>query len=53
LVFPEVEYDSVENTFGMNISFITTAKTDEEGRALLTKFGFPFRKRTQPQQKAA
>lgn len=53
LVFPEVEYESAEGTFGMNISFVTTAKTDDEGRALLNKFGFPFRKRTQPQQKAA
>jgi large subunit ribosomal protein L5 len=52
LVFPEVEYDSVDGSFGMNISVVTTAKTDEEGLALLKNFGFPFRKRQQ-QQKAA
>lgn len=52
LIFPEVQYDSAENTFGMNISFITSAQTDDVGRALLNYFGFPFRKRPQ-QQKAA
>lgn len=53
LVFPEVQYDSVENSFGMNITFVTTAASDDEGRALLTKFGFPFRKRAPAQAKAA
>lgn len=53
LVFPEIEFDSVDNSFGMNISFVTTAETDKEGLALLTYFGFPFRKRPQTQQKAA
>ncbi len=55
LVFPELEFDSVENTFGMNITFVTTAKTDQEGLALMQAFNFPFRKRPQgtSQQKAA
>ncbi len=54
LVFPEVTYDTLDSGFGMNISFITSATTDDEGRALLTKFGFPFRKKTQGQgQRAA
>jgi len=52
LLFPEIEFESVENQFGMNISIVTTAKTDREGLALLTQFGMPFRKRT-PTQKAA
>ncbi|MCP2727852.1 50S ribosomal protein L5 [Limnofasciculus baicalensis] len=43
LIFPEVEYDSVDQIRGMDISIITTAKTDEEGRALLKEMGMPFR----------
>jgi large subunit ribosomal protein L5 len=43
IVFPEIDYDKVEKIKGMNISFVTTAKTDEEGRALLQAFGMPFR----------
>jgi large subunit ribosomal protein L5 len=43
LIFPEVEYDSVDQVRGMDISIITTANTDEEGRALLKEFGMPFR----------
>ena len=43
IVFPEIDYDKVEKIKGMNISFVTTAKTDEEGRALLAAFGMPFR----------
>jgi large subunit ribosomal protein L5 len=42
-IFPEVDYDSVEQVRGLNISITTTAKTDEEGRALLAKLGMPFR----------
>lgn len=42
-IFPEVDYDSVEQMRGLNISITTTAKTDEEGRALLAKLGMPFR----------
>ncbi len=43
LIFPEVDYDSVDRTRGMDITFVTTARTDEEGRALLKAFGFPFK----------
>lgn len=43
LIFPEVSYDSIDQIRGMDISFITTAKTDEEGRALLKEMGMPFR----------
>lgn len=44
LIFPEIEYDKVEKMRGMNITFITTAKTDEEAKELLAKFGTPFAK---------
>lgn len=44
IIFPEINYDKVERVFGMNITFVTTAKTDEEGRALLENMGVPFRK---------
>ena len=43
VIFPEIQYDKVEHPMGMNITFVTTAKTDEEGRALLTVMGMPFR----------
>ncbi len=43
LIFPEVEYDSIDQIRGMDISIITTANTDEEGRALLKELGMPFR----------
>lgn len=42
-IFPEIDYDSVDQTRGLNVCITTTAKTDEEGRALLTKLGMPFR----------
>ncbi len=42
LIFPEISYDSVDQLRGMDISIVTTAKTDEEGRALLKEFGMPF-----------
>ena len=44
LVFPEIEYDKVEKIRGMDIAFVTTASTDEEGRELLTLLGAPFEK---------
>ena len=44
LIFPEIEYDKVEKIRGMDIVFVTTAKTDEEAKALLTKMGAPFAK---------
>ena len=43
IVFPEIEYDKIERVKGMTITIITTAKTDEEGQALLKGMGFPFR----------
>jgi large subunit ribosomal protein L5 len=43
LMFPEIDYDSIDQIRGMDISIITTANTDEEGRALLKEFGMPFR----------
>ncbi|HSW12288.1 MAG TPA: 50S ribosomal protein L5 [Solimonas sp.] len=44
IIFPEIEYDKVDAMRGMNITITTTAKNDEQGRALLDAFGFPFRK---------
>lgn len=44
LVFPEIKYDSVEKVLGMNITIVTTAKTDNEARELLGFMGMPFRK---------
>ena len=44
LIFPEIEYDKIDKVRGMDISFITTAKTDEEARDLLTMMGAPFAK---------
>jgi large subunit ribosomal protein L5 len=43
LIFPEIDYDSVVKVRGMDITFVTTAENDEQGRALLRAFGFPFR----------
>jgi large subunit ribosomal protein L5 len=43
LVFPEIDYDDVDATRGMDITIVTTARDDEEGRALLAALGFPFR----------
>ena len=44
LIFPEIDYDKVAKVRGMDITFVTTATTDEQGRALLDAFGFPFRR---------
>jgi len=44
LIFPEIDFNKVDRTRGMNISIVTTARTDEEGRALLRQFGVPFAK---------
>ena len=43
IIFPEIEYDKIDAIRGMNITITTTAKTDEEARALLAAFSFPFR----------
>jgi len=42
IIFPEIDIDKVNRILGMDITFVTTAETDEEGRALLDAFGFPF-----------
>ena len=44
LIFPEIDFDRVTTTRGLNITIVTTADTDEQGKALLDAFGFPFRK---------
>ncbi|ASG29209.1 50S ribosomal protein L5 [Fusobacterium polymorphum] len=44
LVFPEIDFDKVEKLLGMSITMVSSAKTDEEGRALLKAFGMPFKK---------
>ena len=43
IIFPEIDYDKVDALRGMNITFTTSAKTDEEAKALLLAFRFPFR----------
>ena len=44
IIFPEINIDNIQKLLGMNITFVTTAKTDEEGFALLREFGLPFKK---------
>lgn len=44
IIFPEIQYDKIEKIKGMNVTFVTTANTDEEGKALLRQLGMPFRK---------
>jgi large subunit ribosomal protein L5 len=46
IIFPEIEYDKIDSIKGLNISIVTTAKTDAEGRALLAQLGMPFRSAT-------
>ncbi len=46
LIFPEIDYDRIDTTRGMDITIVTTARTNDEGRALLAAFGFPFRQET-------
>jgi large subunit ribosomal protein L5 len=45
IIFPEINYDKVMKIRGMNITFVTSAETDEEAYTLLRQFGMPFRKR--------
>ena len=45
MIFPEIDYDSITQTRGMDITITTSARNDEDGRALLTKLGMPFRER--------
>ena len=47
LIFPEIDYDRIDTTRGMDITIVTSARTDAEGRALLDAFGFPFRREGQ------
>ncbi|MEO0492586.1 MAG: 50S ribosomal protein L5 [Actinomycetota bacterium] len=47
LMFPEIDYDKVDTTRGMDITIVTTAKTNEQGKALLDAFNFPFRREGQ------
>jgi large subunit ribosomal protein L5 len=44
IIFPEIDLDTIDKIKGMNVTIVTTAKTDEQGRALLIKMGMPFRK---------
>ena len=48
IIFPEIEYDKIDSIKGLNISIVTTAKTDNEGRALLGYLGMPFRQAPAP-----
>ncbi len=45
IIFPEIDYDKIDKIKGMNISIVTSAKSDDEGRELLTLMGMPFRKK--------
>ncbi len=44
IIFPEINYDKVEAVHGLDVAIVTTAQTDNEGRALLREFGMPFKK---------
>ena len=44
IIFPEIDLDTIDKIKGLNVTIVTSAKTDEQGRALLTKMGMPFRK---------
>jgi large subunit ribosomal protein L5 len=52
LIFPEIDYDKVKQQLGMDITFVTNARNDDEGFALLTELGFPFQERAQTEQAA-
>ena len=53
LIFPEIDYDKVQKTLGMDITFVTTAATNDEGFALLQALGFPFAARAGAEQEAS
>jgi large subunit ribosomal protein L5 len=54
IIFPEIDVDKVSKVFGMDVTFVTTAHTDQEAYALLREFGMPFVKRQEPiEQKAS
>ena len=44
IIFPEIDFDKIERVSGLNVNIVTSARTDSDARALLTKFGMPFRK---------
>jgi large subunit ribosomal protein L5 len=44
IIFPEIDYDTIERVSGLNVAIVTTAQTDQEARSLLTKLGMPFRR---------
>jgi len=48
LIFPEIDYDKIDTVRGMDVTIVTTARTDDEGRALLRALGFPFRREATP-----
>ena len=50
LIFPEIDYDKIDKVRGLDITIVTTATTDEQGRALLDAFGFPFQRAEQSSQ---
>ena len=45
VVFPEIDYDKIDKLRGLEVSIVTTARSDDEARSLLTRLGMPFRKR--------
>jgi large subunit ribosomal protein L5 len=53
IIFPEIDYDEIDQTRGLDVIITTSAKNDEHAKALLDAFGFPFRKIEQPQPEAA
>ncbi len=53
IIFPEIDYDKIDKVWGFDVIICTTAKTDDEARALLEAFNFPFRKQPQRRQQAA
>jgi large subunit ribosomal protein L5 len=53
IVFPEIDYDKIDQIRGMDVTLVTTAKTDEEAYELLKAFGFPFRAKPQAQTEGA
>ncbi|MBU0520513.1 50S ribosomal protein L5 [bacterium] len=53
IVFPEIDIDKIERVHGMDITFVTSAHTDEEAHALLQEMGWPFRRKTQSSGQAA
>jgi large subunit ribosomal protein L5 len=47
LIFPEIDFEKIDKVKGMNVTIVTSARTDEEGRALLAGMGMPFRKKSE------